>query len=149
MRGMFWNSDGLGDTAKHLTITESVRDNKLDFVVLSETGRSNFSTPFLNKLAGGFQYEWFVLIGINSVTLAVQKIVAADFCVKLHMKSKADGFVWALVAVYGAAQQEFKSNFLSELVRICDSETLPILVGGDFNLIRRQDEKKNDRFNAR
>ena len=159
MKGMFWNSDGLGDTAKHLTITESVRDNKLDFVVLSETGRSNFATPFLNKVSGRLQYEWYylpphgrsggILIRVNSTTLAVQNMVAGDFCVKLHVKSKADGFAWALVAFYGADQEEFKPNFLSELVCICDAETLPILVGGDFNLIRRQEEKNNDRFNAR
>ena len=47
MKGMIWNSDGLGDTAKHIRINEIVRDQKLDFVALIETGRSTFSTPFL------------------------------------------------------------------------------------------------------
>ena len=32
---------------------------------------------------------------------------------------------------------------------MCESETLPMLVGGDFNIIRRQEEKSNDNFNAR
>ena len=52
MRGMWWNSDGLGDAAKILFIHETVRDNKLDFIVLLETGRSNFSAPFLKHLSG-------------------------------------------------------------------------------------------------
>ena len=47
----------------------------------------------------------------------------------------------ALVVVYGAAQEEKKPDFLAELVRICDDETLSMLVGGDFNIIRRQEEK--------
>ena len=51
------------------------------------------------------------------------------------MRSKADGFNWALVAVYGAAQPELKPEFLADLVRICGSEQLPILVGGDSTLL--------------
>ena len=52
-----------------------------------------------------------------------------DFAVKFQVRSKADGFNWALVAVYGVTQPELKPDFLSDLVRICGSEQLPILVG--------------------
>ena len=38
---------------------------------------------------------------------------------------------------------------MAELVRICDDETHPMLVGGDFNIIRREEEKSNNNFNAR
>ena len=71
------------------------------------------------------------------------------FPVKFRVRSKADGFNWALVAVYGAAQPELKPEFLADLVRICGSEQLPILVGGDFNIIRRIEEKNNDNFDGR
>ena len=54
-----------------------------------------------------------------------------------------------LVVVYGAAQTDRKPDFLAELVRICENEELPMLVGGDFNIIRRQEEKNNDNFDAR
>jgi hypothetical protein len=47
------------------------------------------------------------------------------------------------------AQDEHKPEFLAELVQICEEETLPILVGGDFNIIWRREEKNNDNFNAR
>jgi hypothetical protein len=53
------------------------------------------------------------------------------------------------VVVYGAAQEEHKPEFLAELVRICEDESFPMLVGGDFNIIRRREEKNNDNFNAR
>jgi hypothetical protein len=44
--------------------------------------------------------------------------------------------------VYGAAQEEHRENFLSELVRACTScGDLPFLVGGDFNIIRNPSEK--------
>jgi hypothetical protein len=32
---------------------------------------------------------------------------------------------------------------------MCEIEALPMLVGGDFNIIRKREEKKNDNFNAR
>jgi exonuclease III len=53
------------------------------------------------------------------------------------------------VAVYGAAQDRYKPSFLDEPVRICENETLPLLVGGDFNIIRRKEEKNNENFHAR
>jgi hypothetical protein len=59
MRGVFWNSDGFKDPAKHLFVKESIRDFKLDFFVISETGRDNFASPFLNHLSGGSDFQWF------------------------------------------------------------------------------------------
>jgi hypothetical protein len=89
-----------------------------------------------------------ILVGVNVETISIQRVETGDFCVKLFVKSKFDGFEWILIGVYGAAQDALKPEFLSELVRICDVETLPMLVGGDFNIIRRQEEKNNDNFKA-
>jgi hypothetical protein len=57
-----------------------------------------------------------------------------DFCVKLHLCSKKDGFEWVFIPVYGAAQDSLKYLFLSEQVRMCESEPLSMLLGGDFNM---------------
>ena len=93
-----------------------VREHKLDFIALLETGRSTFATPFLTFLARGLDYNWFclpphgrsggILVGFNKEVLEMQSVVASNFCVKNHFKSKTDGFLWALVAVYGAAQDD-------------------------------------------
>ena len=159
MRGMIWNSDGFGDNAKHLSGNEMVKENKLDFVAIIETGRPSSATPFLSFLAAGLDFVWYclpphgrsggMLLGFNAATLRVQDVISGDFCVKMHLQSKIDGFSWVLVVVYGAAQDNKKPEFLAELVRICEGETAPLLVGGDFNIIRRQEEKNNDNFNAR
>ena len=128
-----------------------MREQHLDFVAIVETGRSLFATPFLKFLAGGRDFTWFcipphgrsggMLVGFNNDTLAANNVLTGDFCVKFHVRNKLDGFRWAFVVVYGAAQEEKKPDFLAELVRICDDETLSMLVGGDFNIIRRQEEK--------
>jgi hypothetical protein len=54
IKGIFWNPDGFGDVAKHLFVKEKIREEKLDFITLLETGRSNFSIPFLKKIG-----KWF------------------------------------------------------------------------------------------
>ena len=151
LRGLFWNSEGFLDPGKHHFINESIRERKLDFLALSETGRSNFATPFLSHLAAGQDFSWFclpprgrsggMLLGVNVGTLLVTNVEVGDFCVKLFLKSKRDGFQWVLVLVYGAAQDEHKPQFLSELVRLCENEPLPMMVGGDFNIIRKPKEK--------
>jgi hypothetical protein len=53
------------------------------------------------------------------------------------------------MAVYGAAQAEHKDCFLAEFVNACSTESLPLMVGGDFNIIRNPSEKNNDRFSAK
>ena len=57
LKGINWNPGGFGDTVKHLIVKEAIREHKLDFVALLETGRSNFSIPFLNQLAAGYNYS--------------------------------------------------------------------------------------------
>ena len=38
LKGMFWNSQGIRDPAKHDFIQETVREQRLDFIALSEIG---------------------------------------------------------------------------------------------------------------
>ena len=50
---------------------------------------------------------------------------------------------WNLLVVYGAAQEENKISVLVELSRYCASNSDPMIVGGDFNIIRYSKEKKH------
>ena len=86
---------------------------------------------------------------MNTTALQVKNVDIGDFCVKLYVKSKCDGFEWVLVSVYGAAQDEHKPMFLLELVRLCENEPLPMLVGGDFKILQKPEEKSNVSYNPR
>ena len=79
LKGLTWNSEGFKDPAKHIFVKEAIREHRLDFIALLETGRSNFAVPFLKQLATGLDFAWFclpphgrfggILVGINTDTL--------------------------------------------------------------------------------
>jgi exonuclease III len=48
---------------------------------------------------------------------------------------------WNLLVVYGAAQEESKMAFLTELSQFCASNSETLLICGDFNIIRYIKEK--------
>jgi hypothetical protein len=64
-----------------------------------------------------------------------------EYHVKLHIHNKTDNFKWSLIAVYGAAQDEFKADFLGELVNLAKDSPYLILIERDFNLLRFRYEK--------
>lgn len=53
------------------------------------------------------------------------------------------------MAVYSPAQYEFKSSFLSEVVRACQQNPLPTIIGGDFNIMKNSKVKNNAKYNDR
>ena len=140
MNGMFSNSRGLRDLSKHLHFADCVREHKLDFLAISETGRRDFSASLLNRLSGGIDFNWIswpprgrsggILLGITNETMEVLASSDGEYHIKLHIRNKADNFTWTLVAVYGAAQDEFKADFLCELVNLAKDNPHPILIGG-------------------
>jgi hypothetical protein len=43
MKGIFWNSRGLGDLAKYIYLSEMVKEELINIIALFETGRDEFS----------------------------------------------------------------------------------------------------------
>jgi hypothetical protein len=92
------SSNGFGDQAKHRTVIDAIREHHLDIVIMSETVRGNFSSQFLNHLAGGRDFSWFclpprgrsggILAGFHDSSLVVRDVVSGDYCVKFHLKCK-------------------------------------------------------------
>jgi hypothetical protein len=58
MKGSFGNSDGFKDPAKYIFVRETLREHKLDFFAILETGRDNFSAPFLTNIFAGKDIQW-------------------------------------------------------------------------------------------
>ena len=58
-----------------------------------------------------------------------------------------DDFEWELINVYGPMQDDKKREFLQELVCKIHSVSLPCVVGGDFNMVRRVEDKSTGQVN--
>jgi exonuclease III len=61
--------------------------------------------------------------------------------IRVLVVHKDSGFIWNFINVYGAAQDEHENRFLSELSLFCSKCKYPVLVGGDFNILRKENEK--------
>ena len=51
--------------------------------------------------------------------------------------------------VYGPTQHEHSYDFIQEISTFCSRETLPILMGGDFNLIRSNRDRNQGQGDQR
>jgi hypothetical protein len=115
---MFRNSRGLRDLAKHSHIVDCCKYYNLDFynldfIVISKTGKRDYSQTLLNWLSGGINFEWFsrpprgklggLLIGVRIDFMKVLTNSDGEYHIKLTTRNRADNFVWSLVSVYGAA----------------------------------------------
>jgi hypothetical protein len=58
----------------------------------------------------------------------------------------SNGFWWLFTAMHRRIK---KIQFLAELVSMCSREALPILIGGDFNILRNPDKRNNENYNDR
>ena len=88
-----------------------------------------------------------ILLGVKVDLLELEDCTIRDFSIDVTIKNRISNFRWAFVVVYGPAQHNLSNLFLDELDLICNSNLLPLVIGGDFNLIRNMEEKNSDNFN--
>ena len=98
MNGVFENSRGLRDLAKHARIADLIRNHRLDFVGISETGKRDFSVSLLNRVSGGVEFTWKsrpphrksggILLGIRTETMDVLASSEGEFHIKFHIRKK-------------------------------------------------------------
>ena len=75
MKGIFWNSRGLRDLAKTKFLSNTTREQGLDFIALLETGKKDFTQAKLDRYCGGKNFVWHwtephgrsggMLLGVN------------------------------------------------------------------------------------
>lgn len=80
-------------------------------------------------------------MGVRKEFYDVGAFHQGDFMLQMNLWDKTNKVKWNLLVVYGTAQEEFKLSFLTELSAFCSKSKEPILVGGDFNIIRYSNER--------
>lgn len=76
-----------------------------------------------------------ILIGIRLELYHVGSFHQGEYILQLNLWDKINECKWNLMIVYGAAHEDQKLAFLSELSAFCSKSKEPFLVGGDFNII--------------
>ena len=69
-----------------------------------------------------------------------------EFFVSMEIFERALNFKWEVIIVYGPADHSRSPTFLAELQQKISASLLPVVVGGDFNLLRSAAEKSNSRI---
>jgi exonuclease III len=156
MKGVFWNSRGLADLAKHRFLAELVKEEQINFIALSETGRESFPDHVLKNLCAGRDFLWHamapygrsggILLGVDLGAFDIGAIDEGDFYVKFTLRYKPTDFEIVLHSIYGPAQVQYKGAFLAEIANTYSKEKLPFLIGGDFNIMRKREDKSSGVF---
>jgi hypothetical protein len=82
-------------------------------------------------------------MGVDKELASVTAEDAGNFYQSFNLTMKADGFQWSLFNIYGLAHDDRKLEFLEEIHAKVQSVEYPMLLGGDFNLVRKVEEKSN------
>lgn len=81
-----------------------------------------------------------IIVGLNSDMFDFVNIVEGNFMITCCILHKSKGLMWNFIIVYGPAQTDYRDSFLSEFSDVCATSKVPLLFGGDFNILRGVDE---------
>ena len=70
-----------------------------------------------------------------------------QFFVSMELFERALNFKWEVIIVYSPADHSRSASFLEELHRKVSAASLPVVVGGDFNLLWFVEDKSNSNVN--
>jgi exonuclease III len=151
MKGVSWNCQGLRKPGKFEFLKNLIKEENLDFISLQETNKKSISTSWLDAISGNRTFQWVhsapngrsggQLVGFNIDTFEVRETEEGEFMLRCLLFHKEKKFEWNFINVYGAAQNNRKESFLRELSSFSFNSKFPMLIGGDFNVIRWEIEK--------
>jgi hypothetical protein len=89
VKGFFWNTNGLKESQKLKHIIDLTKEHDLNFIAVSETGRSEFMPNFLKNLCAGRDYLWHtmapkgrsggILLGVDLQVVDIGAIDEGDY----------------------------------------------------------------------
>lgn len=82
-----------------------------------------------------------MLCGVRKDRFEVENVENGEFMISANIFDKKLKKTWSFANVYGPAQDELKDSFLAELSSFCFKAKYPMLLGGDFNILRFSSKK--------
>ncbi|KAK1694372.1 hypothetical protein QYE76_011069 [Lolium multiflorum] len=135
-------------------LKDYMKQHRLDILGLQETIRQDFSTAELRSLECGGQFAWNwlpadghsggLLLGFRDESFEVGSWKKGAFFLSAMVFQRKTRLKWCFFLVYGPADHRRTDEFLVELEQEVLAAPFPVVVGGDFNLIRTAGDKSND-----
>ena len=147
-----WNLRGFGQEGRRNQLREHMRREDVDIVGLQETIRQDFSIQELEGLSRHkFAWQWLptsshlggILLGVKEDTFEVEHMDRGEFFLSMALSHRRSGFRWEVIIVYGPADHARSPAFLAELRAKVARCATPLVIAGDFNLIRSPDDKSS------
>lgn len=118
---------------------------------VQETIKQEFSASELNAVVSGMLFVWNwacanghsgdIFMGVKEDLLQVEEWSKGEFHVGVIIRNRMTSLRWKMVVVYGPADHSLSHGFMQELRDICQGVSIPLLIGGDFNLVLEINDK--------
>ncbi|KAK1693140.1 hypothetical protein QYE76_009837 [Lolium multiflorum] len=145
---------GFGRRGRRTLLKDYLRLHKIDLVFLQETIKQDFTDTELRSLEIGDKFFWNwlpanghsggMLVGARDSTFEVGTFDRGQFYLSLSILHRASNRIVEAIGIYGPADHGRSREFLEEISNKLSSCTRPVLMGGDFNLIRAATDKNNN-----
>lgn len=151
MKILFWNVRGVGKSHRRKLVANHVLQEDLDVVAIQETIKLDFEDGELKEMAGNKAMAWHwipanghlggLAVGVNTDMCEIEDTKYLQYSLWVLIRNRLSNFRYWVVDIYGPAQHEYSEDFILELTNTCSLENLPMVLGGDFNLIRNNSER--------
>jgi exonuclease III len=149
-----WNIRGINAESKWDVVRSKVSEAKCDILCLQETKRVSFNANFTRKFCPRNLDEFVFLpsqsnsggsiIIWDSSKFSSHLEFQNQFAQSVEFTCKLSGETWILTNVYAPCVHESKLEFLRWLKNVSMPDNLKWLIVGDFNLIRRPENRNKE-----
>jgi hypothetical protein len=118
---------------------------------LQETIKRDFTDQELRSLEIGEKFIWCwlpaaghsggMLLGLRDSAFEVSSIGTGRYYIKASIICHADRTRLEVIGIYGPADHALSAGFLEEISNKIVAAEAPLIIGGDFNLLRAAHDK--------
>lgn len=149
-----WNVRGINSRDKWSAIRNKIVDLSCDIICFQETKKEAFDAGFLrNFCPPDFdKFEFLPSIGASGGILTAWKsrmfsgelVFSNEFAISVELRSMHNDDTWLLTNVYAPCHNEGKRNFINWFKHIQMPEEVDWLVVGDFNMMRKPEDRNKE-----
>lgn len=131
----------------------------LDIVALQEMIKHDFSDYELKEMAGPIDFQWIwapargqsggLITGVKSDEFEIEQSTVSTYFLAVLVRNRKTNHMYWVMNVYGPAHHNMSEGFILDIKDFCAEQMLPILMGGDFNLIWNNNERNQGQGDPR